>query len=298
MKRTFVLLVGICLFALPSFAQNARSFVSTSGNDANVCTLASQCRTFGRAITQTNAGGEIIALDSGGMGQSFTIDRAITISAAPGVAATVSGTINHVITVNAGSSDRVVLRNLTILGSPTIAGIIVTSVGDLHIEGCTILGSNTGVWAITGGFLTIKDTEVISPVQIGFNTRIPSLIMHSRVVHSSNFGIEIEGGPVSLIDVVVKDCASTGINVVNNFLTGPFAVTCDHCTSSHNDFGVGVIGNTGAVTFRMDNCEITDNITVGIAIANLGVAVSMGNNMIEGSGLLDVNGTITPLTKY
>ena len=295
MKRMLVF-VGVCLFAVASFAQNPRSFVSTSGNDANVCTLASQCRTFGRAVTQTNAGGEIIALDSGGFGQSFTIDRALTISAAPGVAATVSGTTLHVITVNAGSSDRVVLRNITVVASNTIAGVIVYQVGDLHIEHCTILGSNTGVWAITGGLATITDTEVLSPVQIGFNMRFPSVITHSRVVHSNNYGFEIAAAS-TLIDVDAEYCGGTGIDVNNSSATA-FAVTCESCTASHNNYGVGVVGATAPVTFRMNNCKANDNVVVGAGTGNSGVIVSMGNNMIEGNGLQDVYGTITPLTKY
>ncbi|HEX7679773.1 MAG TPA: right-handed parallel beta-helix repeat-containing protein, partial [Thermoanaerobaculia bacterium] len=288
--------LGGCLFAVTSFAQNARSFVSTSGNDTNVCTLASQCRTFGRAVTQTNAGGEIIALDSGGFGQSFTIDRALTISAAPGVTATVSGTTLHVITVNTGSADRVVLRNITVVASNTISGIIVYAVGDLHIEHCTILGSNTGVWAISGGLTTITDSEVLGPVQIGFNLRMPGVIMHSRVLHSGNYGFEIAAA-ATLIDIDAEYCGGTGIDV-NNSTTTAFAVTCESCTSSHNNYGVGVVGSGAPVTFRMNNCKANDNVVVGVGTGNLGVAASMGNNMIEGNGLQDVYGTITPLTKY
>jgi hypothetical protein len=45
-----------------------RTFVSTSGNDANTaanCSLASPCRSFGSALSVTVADGEIVVLDSG-----------------------------------------------------------------------------------------------------------------------------------------------------------------------------------------------------------------------------------------
>src|SRR5438876_10812064 len=46
-----------------------RSFVSANhGNDANPCTVTLPCRNFAAAIAQTMAGGEVIALDSGGHG--------------------------------------------------------------------------------------------------------------------------------------------------------------------------------------------------------------------------------------
>ena len=45
------ILFSVLLFvALTASAQNNRSFVSTSGSDANTCTPGSECRSFTRAI--------------------------------------------------------------------------------------------------------------------------------------------------------------------------------------------------------------------------------------------------------
>jgi hypothetical protein len=78
-----------------------RTFVSTSGNDANLCTPTQPCRSFTAAIAQTTAGGEVIALDSGGYGP-FTVNKALTIAGAHVAITVFSGTG---IAVNAGSPD-------------------------------------------------------------------------------------------------------------------------------------------------------------------------------------------------
>jgi hypothetical protein len=59
--------------AAAASALNNRSAVSVSGNDVNPCTTVSPCRSFVAAVAATNAGGEVIAIDSGGYGP-FVID--------------------------------------------------------------------------------------------------------------------------------------------------------------------------------------------------------------------------------
>src|SRR5436309_2080842 len=117
MKRVDVLFAAVCLIAVPAapgFAQSNRTFVSGSGNDTGntTCSRTSPCRSFGAAIGLTNAGGEMVVLDSAGYGP-FTIGKAISISA-EGVEAAITATTTDAITINAGPSDVVNLRSLTI----------------------------------------------------------------------------------------------------------------------------------------------------------------------------------------
>src|ERR1700757_431036 len=73
------------LFLRPSLASAQRVFVSAqAGDDANPCTVASPCRTFGKALSSVAAGGEIIALDSGGYGP-VTITQAVSITVPMGI---------------------------------------------------------------------------------------------------------------------------------------------------------------------------------------------------------------------
>ena len=56
----------VALFATASIAQNGRTFVSGTGLDTNPCSLTAPCRTFTQAISQTNAGGEVVVLTAAG----------------------------------------------------------------------------------------------------------------------------------------------------------------------------------------------------------------------------------------
>src|SRR6187399_2663715 len=92
-----------------------RTFVSTEGNDANPCTRAQPCRNFAAAIANTLAGGEVVALDSGGYG-TFSVNKEITVAGAPGAHVAITAFSGNAVTVNAGVDDTVVLRNLYLTG--------------------------------------------------------------------------------------------------------------------------------------------------------------------------------------
>src|ERR1700747_3462028 len=102
-KRSSAVLYAILLFPVAASAQLSRTAVSINGLDTNPCSVASPCRSFNKAISQTKSTGEVVALDSGGYGP-FAVDRAITVQAAPGVYAGVTASSGDGIDINAGSS--------------------------------------------------------------------------------------------------------------------------------------------------------------------------------------------------
>src|SRR6266705_998754 len=89
MKRisTLIAIVLAAALILPwtsqALAQNAVSFVSHSGNDANYCLETSPCRSFSFALGSTSTGGAIVCLDAGEFG-SVTITRPVTIDCLAG----------------------------------------------------------------------------------------------------------------------------------------------------------------------------------------------------------------------
>lgn len=93
----FVAVVGLVLVGLTATSgrdalaagSQSRTFVATTGSDANPCTRVAPCRMFSAALLQTASRGEIVALDSGGYG-AVVINEAVTIAAAPGVHASIS----------------------------------------------------------------------------------------------------------------------------------------------------------------------------------------------------------------
>jgi hypothetical protein len=141
---TLLSTLGISIAAnLPAQAQRARVFVSVSGNDANPCTAGSPCKTFQAAYNAVLAGGEISVLDTGGYG-TLTISKAVSIVAA-GVEASIaipSGGVG--ITINAGSTDKVALRGLTLDGQGVgFDGIQFNSGASLTVESCVVRNMNS-----------------------------------------------------------------------------------------------------------------------------------------------------------
>src|SRR4029450_1625619 len=92
-----------------------RTFVAHDGVDNPACSLAAPCRGFTAALAATSANGDVIVLDSAGYG-TVTIAKAVSIIAPAGIYAGISVSSGNGVTVNAGASDKVVLRGLTING--------------------------------------------------------------------------------------------------------------------------------------------------------------------------------------
>jgi hypothetical protein len=147
-------LVGFVLLALasPAFGAGAtRTWVSGVGDDANPCSRTAPCKTFAGAISKTNTGGEIDALDSGGFG-TVTITKSITIDGGATLASILSNSAFGVaINIAPGNPDdphmKVVLRNLSINGTgPSgtggantgLRGVRVDSAKSVHLENVRI----------------------------------------------------------------------------------------------------------------------------------------------------------------
>jgi hypothetical protein len=105
----------------PAWAASNRTFVSGLGNDANPCSVSQPCRTMQAAFNATTPGGEIEALDPTGYG-SLTITHSITIEGHGWASMNTSVAEGTVITVNAGSSDNIILRGLILEGFGTAGG--------------------------------------------------------------------------------------------------------------------------------------------------------------------------------
>jgi hypothetical protein len=113
---TFTLVTATLVSA--AHATAVRTFVSGIGNDSftsSNCPRTNPCRTLGQAYTVTQSGGEIIALDPAGYGP-ITITGPLSILGAEGtVVAPATGTTG--ITITAGATDKIILRNIQITGS-------------------------------------------------------------------------------------------------------------------------------------------------------------------------------------
>jgi len=91
MRGTLAAFVGfaLALSSQPTLAASSRTFVSGSGADAGACDPSAPCRNFAYALSQTDAGGEIVVVSSGSFAP-FTIADAISIVAPGGVYADIA----------------------------------------------------------------------------------------------------------------------------------------------------------------------------------------------------------------
>ena len=143
MKKRILLACLAASFTLPAFAALPRVFVSGLGTDTGGCGVNAPCRNFAYALTQVTVGGEVIALDTAGYG-SFTIDKSISVIAAPGATAFVSSSSLNAITINAAATATVTLRGLAITSSGATVGIKFQSGQSLNVENCLISGFSAG----------------------------------------------------------------------------------------------------------------------------------------------------------
>jgi len=148
-----------CTGALALLPQ--RTFVASTGDDVNAgvsCRLTAPCRSFSVAIGQTRPGGEVLVLDSAGYGP-VTITQAVSIIAPAGVYAGVSVFSGDGVTVNAGTSDTVVLRGLTITGVGGANGVVVNTAGSVDVGRVEISGfSGDGIKFNDGNTLILRDS--------------------------------------------------------------------------------------------------------------------------------------------
>jgi hypothetical protein len=123
------------LFAATAQAQRARVFVASYGSDSNPCTFGSPCKTFQNAVTVVADHGEVTAIDSAGFGPVTITNKSVTITSPDGVEAGIAVASGGTgITINAGSTDTIVLRGLTIDGADVgYNGIVVNSAGNLIV---------------------------------------------------------------------------------------------------------------------------------------------------------------------
>ena len=269
------------LFTAPAQAR-ARVFVASYGNDANPCTFGSPCKTFQQAVNVVDAGGEVTAIDSAGFGPT-NITKAVTITSPDGVeAGIVPAAGGDAIDVNAGSSDAIVLRGLTLNGSGVaFNGIVFNSGGSLTVTNCTLqnfvgpnpTGGNGILMQPTSGTIdfTITNTTASNNSTFGIGYR-PQAGTHNAngvidhvVTNANGTGIFIftggAGGGTTVVNVsnsIASDNANgTGV-FVQNISSTPINASIDNVNVSGNSIGVSVVGTANVVLGRS---VITGNTT-------------------------------------
>jgi nitrous oxidase accessory protein NosD len=294
-KFSIVSAASICLLggALAQGQAN-RTWVSPSGDDSNNCAAAKPCRTFAGALTKTNSAGEIVVQESGAFGR-VTIDKSITIDGGGKYAGIqTSGSAERAITIQAGSSDVVVLRGLTLKGIGLGAhGIYAAaSIGALHVENCAISNFGGGIEPHGTPAVFIQETTIrecgqgVSMIWSGGK----ALIEHSRLENNGT-GLYLLQGP----QVTVRDTVASG-NTYSGFQVDWGYLNIENCAVANNATGIystTVPSPNGPSTVVVSNSVVTNN-QYGFRQSGTSTFFSRVNNTLSGNGT-DVSGTITPL---
>jgi hypothetical protein len=242
----------------------------------------------------------VIVLDSAGYGP-FTITQSVSITAPPGIYAGVSVFSGDGIDINAGSFDKVSLRGLTVNNQGgTGSGIVFTTGGLLHMEGCVANGfPNAGVLAQGTGNLEAKDC-VFKSNNNGINVHPVSGNARATVdqvrLEGNTTGLRADAG--SLVTVRNSVASSNGFGFICSSVTSAAAeMNIESCVASNNLMsGVEVdSGSTGVALARVSNSIVTDNQSGLVNQGSPAVLLSRGNNTVEGNSF-NTGGTIGSYT--
>jgi hypothetical protein len=227
------------------------------------------------------------------VGSNVTITKPISIVASPGVYAGISVFSGDGITINAGATDIVILRGLTINNQGSTGnGIVVNTVGTLHVEGCVVNGFShpdlgTGIVFLAGATLEVKDS-ILRGNQNGI-----MVLTTSGTAHAAVDNVRMEGNITNGLfaregsEVTVRNSLASGNGVgliAQSFSAANAELDIENCAASNN--GTGIVASsfsTGVATVRVSNSTVTHN---GTGLANLGapaVLLSRGNNTVEGN---------------
>ena len=286
-------IVFCLLVAMSASAQVARVFLAGTGNDAGDCTnQATPCRSLQGAVTACPVDGEIIILDNGGYGGA-TITKSLTVNASAGVVAFIARTI----TVNTASTDKVVLRGLSMNG--------------------VVFGDANGIASIGGGTLVVENSVIAGFASAGINQTGSNLIVNNCEFRNNGAGLFVGSGNATVIESSRFEYNAFGVRSFG----GSANVIIRNSVLANNTVGVSAIGLSSSVLFVVDTCTIAHNstglsaavlpfVTATIRVTNStiyhngnGISVGAGcaiesygnNRVLENGANSTFSGTVLPL---
>lgn len=297
--KNIILSLTCLLVATVAPAQLARTAVSVNGSDANPCSVAAPCRTFGAAAAVTATGGELIAINSGGYGP-FTVSQPMAVLAAPGIYAGITAsnaTVSTGVFVSLSAPGAVLLRGLSIKAlSGSGSGVSYSGVAGsvLHVENCDIEGFQANTISPASGVALFADatvtTTAIRNCWVGILVKnstnpVRALVDSCRIYKAIGNGVL---GDTNARVVVRNSVASGSVNHGFSATAGSVQFNAENSLADGN--GIMGFGCTGGV-MRISNVRSTGNASDLYDIG--GVIESWGNNRIGDGG--DYSFAVTPI---
>jgi hypothetical protein len=272
---TRLVISSICILLPVSacYAQATRTWVSGVGDDANPCSRTAPCKTFAGAISKTAAGGIIDALDPAGYG-AVTITKSIQIESVGNVASALVAGTNGIV-INAGATDTVSLRGLSINGIGTgLNGIRLLRAGKLIVE-------NTNVDGFTQNGIDLESSV---------NTQVS--LRNVTVTGSGNAGVWVfpSAGTTNVeLDNVNLSQGKYGLYVVSGRASMKNSVA-----SANSSYGVCASSNGTLVRIGVDDSLVSDNAGVGIRSVGAQSSIYVSRTSVTGNatGLVPATGAL------
>ncbi|QSX76971.1 right-handed parallel beta-helix repeat-containing protein [Agrilutibacter solisilvae] len=288
--RKAALGLGLLVIATSAHAQATRTWVSGVGDDANPCSRTAPCKTFAGAISKTAAKGVISVLDPGGFG-AVTITKAITIDGG-GVIGSILASGTTGVIVNAGATDVVRLRNISIDGASTgIDGVRFAAGGTLIIEnvrindftadGVKFQPSGNSRLVITDSHISNVAGTAVHTVPGVAGTAVASL--QNVRLYESGFGVKAEDrtNQMSIRDSFINNNLNSGVQAQST--SGVVTVNVDNCHVSNNGLtnasAAGIKSKGPSATLNLSETLVTGNPT-GLGAEGGGALVSFGSNRV------------------
>ncbi|CAB4895205.1 MAG: hypothetical protein F2806_03310 [Actinobacteria bacterium] len=228
------------------------TYVSGVGDDVNACTSIDPCKTFAGAISKTAAGGTIIAQDSGGFG-TVTVTKSITIDGSAVESGIQVSTGGFGVTVNAGPTDRVVLRGLDFYPSQ-VSGSCSSTPGTYQMA--------SAVRVLQAGSVVIEDSRISFAQTAGIlisPTSGTSDVTVNNVEIRNGCGDGVQATPAAGATASLKLSNTT----ISGFVTGVRAadganVTLSRATLFGNGQALATSG-TGSIDSSQTNNHFVSN---------------------------------------
>ncbi|MEO8676727.1 MAG: right-handed parallel beta-helix repeat-containing protein [Casimicrobiaceae bacterium] len=274
------LIAALCAaHATSATAAAQRTFVKSDGLDTNACTIPAPCRSFGKAITQTNDGGEIVVLDSAGYGP-VAITKSVSIIAPRGIYAgvTVFGGGDGVTVATAGID--VILQGLTINGLGGARGIAFLAGNSLLIEDCVISGMGSVGILLSGSNTQSSVRNTIARDNAGGGIRLASITTGTvtavldAVTSEQNGGNGLESGSGARLRVrggsySYNSGAGVALLATLSNTAGAAVSITDARIMSNGAQGVRLFpgaSNPAQIEALIADCEIASNLGDGVSV--------------------------------
>lgn len=279
--KTIVVAAAISTAALTQAqALNTRTWISGTGVDQAGCgPIANPCRTLQYAHDNTSAGGEIDVKDSAGYG-NVVINKAISIVGDGSLAGVLASAAGNAIEINAGASDLVILRGLTIEGAGIGSnGIVFNSAARLEITNCSVQN-----FVASGGGNGIR----LQPAAGTFTVVIAQTLISNNGNNGIYYAALSSGAALDLLvdRVTMTNNGGSGLRVIGS---GTGRTTVTNSIASKNGFS-GFSTGTAANKLFFDSCVADFNVGSGYMLA-FGNAGSIRRSHASGNTTYGISAT-------